>query len=145
MVLITFLVVIFRYVFNIGWVWMQEIVLYMHAFVFLVGAGYTLFKDAHVRVDIFYRRLSDRKKAWVNLLGSIFLLFPTCGLIFYQACPFVLDSWKVLEGSKDGGGLEGVYLLKTTILIYCALLLLQGVSICGRSLILLKEKEKEND
>ena len=126
MVLITFVVVVLRYLFGRGWVWMQEIALYMHALTFLLAASYTLSRDAHVRVDILYRPLSERGKALVNLLGSLLLLVPCCLVRGYQSLPFVADSWAVLEGSKDGGGLEAVYLLKTAIPLCCLLLLLQA-------------------
>ena len=133
MVLVTFTTVVFRYLFDRGWVWMQEIALYMHAFTFLLAAGYTLAKDAHVRVDIFYRPMNARKKAWVNLLGSLFLLLPTCLVLLTESLPFVFDSWAVFEGSKDGGGLEAVFLLKTAIPLFCLLLLLQALSLISQS------------
>lgn len=134
MVLVTFTIVVLRYVFESGWVWMQEVVLYMHAFVFLIGSAYALGRDAHVRVDILYRPLSERGKAVVNGIGSLVILIPICLVIFYQAYPYVLDSWRVLEGSKDGGGLEAVFLLKTGILLFCVLLLLQALAILRRTL-----------
>lgn len=140
MVLVTFLIVILRYVFNLGWVWMQESVLYMHSFVFLLGVGYALFRDAHVRVDIFYRKFSERNRARVNLFGTLFLLFPTSVLIFYEAFPFVRDSWAVYEGSKDGGGIEAVYILKTAVLFFCLLLALQGLSLLIKSFLKIRNQ-----
>lgn len=139
MVLVTFAIVVLRYVFARGWVWMQEIVLYMHAFVFLLAAAHTLARDAHVRVDILYRPLPQRRKALVNLLGAILLLVPSCAVLLYQSLPFVLDSWRVLEGSKDGGGLEVVFLLKTGIPAFCLLLLIQAWSVIARSLEVLRK------
>ncbi len=139
MVLVTFVIVLLRYVFARGWVWMQEIVLYMHAFVFLLAAAHTLARDAHVRVDILYRPLQPGKKALVNLLGAVFLLIPSCAVLLYQSIPFVLDSWQVLEGSKDGGGLEAVFVLKTAIPVFCLLLLAQAVSVIVRSLEVLRK------
>ena len=87
MVLVTFVVVILRYLFGRGWVWMQEIALYMHAFTFLLAASYTLSRDEHVRVDILYRPMDVRRKALVNLLGSALLLIPCCAVLFYQSLP----------------------------------------------------------
>ena len=133
MVLVTFVIVVLRYLFGRGWVWMQEIALYMHAFTFLLAAGYTLACDEHVRVDILYRPWGVRRKALVNLLGSLLLLIPCCSVLFYQSLPFVVDSWVVLEGSQDGGGLEAVYLLKTAIPLCFLLLFLQALSIAHRS------------
>ena len=109
MVLVTFVIVVLRYAFERGWVWMQEIVIYLHAFTFLLAAEYALARDEHVRVDILYRPASPRRKAWINLLGSLFLLMPMCAVLSYHSYPYVIASWSVLEGSKDGGGLEAVF------------------------------------
>ena len=138
--LVTFVVVVLRYLFGRGWVWMQEIALYMHALTFLLATSYTLSRDAHVRVDILYRPLSERGKALVNLLGSLLLLVPCCLVLGYQSLPFVADSWAVLEGSKDGGGLEAVYLLKTAIPLCCLLLLLQAAAIIHHSARVLRSR-----
>ena len=100
MVLVTFTVVILRYLFERGWVWMQEIALYMHAFTFLLAASYTLSRDEHVRVDILYRPMDIRRKALVNLLGSALLLIPCCAVLFYQSLPFVADSWPYSKAPK---------------------------------------------
>ena len=140
MVLVTFVIVVLRYAFGRSWIWMQESVLYLHAFVFLFASAYALWRDAHVRVDILYRPMGERKKALVNLLGSLFLLIPSCSVIFYQSLPFVLDSWHVLEGSKDPGGLDAVFLLKSAIPIFGLLLFLQALSIIHRSLSTLKTR-----
>jgi len=134
MVFLTFLIVVLRYGFGLGWIWLQESVLYFHGIAFLLAAPYALLIDGHVRVDIFYRGASPNKKAVVDLFGSFFLLLPMCGLIFYQSFPYVLDSWKILEGSREAGGLDFVYGLKTFILIFCVLLFLQGLSQSYRSL-----------
>ena len=128
MVIITFLVVVLRYLFDIGWIAMQESVSYMHAMVFLVGASYTLKHNGHVRVDIFYRKMSSEKQAWVDLLGSVFLLLPVCAFIFWASWEYVLTSWSFKEGSPEAGGLPGVYLLKSLLLVMPALLITQGVA-----------------
>ena len=73
-VLVCFSVVVLRYAFNIGFVWMQDIYVWLHAIAFTLGAGYALLHDHHVRVDIFYRPASERYKAWLNLLGVLLLL-----------------------------------------------------------------------
>lgn len=138
MVLVTFLVVVLRYVFEMGWVWMQEAVLYAHATVFLLGAGYALLRDAHVRVDVLYRGASPRRRAWIDLLGTVFLLLPTCGVLLVEATPFVIDSWRVFEGSKDGGGLEAVFLLKTLLPLFCLVVAAQGLVLARRALQVLR-------
>ncbi len=141
MVAVTFAIVVLRYAFERGWVWMQEIVLYLHAFTFLLAAGYALSRDEHVRVDIFYRPASERRKAWINLLGSAVLLVPMCVVLFYYSLPYVLSSWAVLEGSKDGGGLEAVFLLKTAIPLFCILLFLQAIATMRDSLATLRTSQ----
>ena len=128
MVLTTFAVVVLRYGLNTGWIAMQEAITYMHALVFLVGAAYTLKHHGHVRVDIFYRGMSPRGRAWVDLLGGVLLLIPVCGFIFWVSWAYVAESWRLLEGSREAGGLPGVFLLKSVILVMAALLLLQGVA-----------------
>ena len=128
MAVVMFVTVVLRYVFNMGWIWMQESVVFMHGFVFMLAGGYTLLAEEHVRIDIFYRPMSERKKAIVNLVGIVFLLFPTCFVIFYYGYPYVSDSWSVLEGSREAGGLPGVFLLKTSILVFPVLVGLQGVA-----------------
>ncbi len=138
MALVTFVIVVLRYVFNVGWIWMQESVVYMHGLVFMLTAGYTLLHDGHVRVDIFYRPLSPQKKAWVDLLGTLLLLFPTCGLILYFGTPYVERSWSVFEGSKEAGGIPGVFLLKTAILLFPILIGIQGLSQVLRSVLVIK-------
>jgi TRAP-type mannitol/chloroaromatic compound transport system permease small subunit len=127
-VIITFVVVVMRYVFNIGSVFMQESITYFHNYVIMLGAAYALLKGAHVRVDIFYRPSSARKKAWVDLLGFIILMLPTCGFIFYISWEYVLFSWQMLEGSQEAGGIDARYIFKTSILLMPALMILQGVA-----------------
>jgi TRAP-type mannitol/chloroaromatic compound transport system permease small subunit len=122
------LIVVLRYLFNIGWIAMQESVMYLHATAICVGAAYTLQKDRHVRVDIFYRNFSKRQRAWLTLLGTACLLMPTCSMIFSVSWPFVMDSWQHNESSLETGGLPALYLFKTLLLILPVMLYLQGVS-----------------
>ena len=128
MVLITFTVVILRYAFNIGWIAMQESITYLHACLFLLAAAYTLKHDEHVRVDVFYAHMSEYKKAIVNLLGILFLLFPVCGFILWSSLEYVANAWSILEGSREAGGLPAVFLLKTCIPIMTILMMLQGLA-----------------
>jgi len=138
MVVVTFAVVILRYFFNIGWIAMQESITYMHAMVFMLGAAYTLRHEGHVRVDIFYERFSDKSKAWVNLFGTLLLLFPFCIFIIWTSWAYVGQSWQVFEGSQEAGGLPAVWLLKSLILFLPVLLLLQGLALLLRSLLTLR-------
>ncbi|VAW65821.1 TRAP dicarboxylate transporter, DctQ subunit, unknown substrate 6 [hydrothermal vent metagenome] len=135
MVLVTFGVVVLRYVFDMGWIALQESISYLHAIVFLVGAAYTLKHNKHVRVDIFYARLSAKGKAWVDLLGHVFILMPVMIFIIWVSWPYVADSWQVSEGSREAGGLPGVYLLKSFILIMAGLLIVQGCALILRALL----------
>ncbi len=126
MVVITFMVVILRYLFNLGWISMQESVSYLHAINFMLGAAFTLKQDSHVRVDIFYQKFGPRGRAWVDLLGTLFLLLPVCGFIFWSSLDYVSASWAVGESSGEAGGLAWVYLLKSLLLLMPLLLLIQG-------------------
>ena len=127
MVIVTFIVVVLRYVFDIGWIALQESVTYMHAMVFLVGASWAMQHDAHVRVDIFYSRFSTRTKAWVDLFGSLLLLLPVMIFIAWISWEYVIASWEVLEGSREAGGLPAVFLLKSLIVVLAIMLILQAL------------------
>lgn len=137
-VILTFIVVILRYALDIGSIAMQESITYFHAFVFMLGAAYTLKHDSHVRVDIFYRNMTPVKKAWVDLLGTLFLLFPVCLFIFFSSWEYVLTSWSQFEESGEAGGLAYVYILKTALLIMPLLLMLQGTALALKNLLLIK-------
>ncbi|HFC53068.1 MAG TPA: TRAP transporter small permease subunit [Gammaproteobacteria bacterium] len=137
MVLITFAVVVLRYAFNLGWIAMQESVTYLHAAVFMLGAAYTLKRDGHVRVDIFYGKMGRRGQAWVDLAGALLLLLPVAGFIVWISWGYAAASWALLEGSREQGGLPGVFLLKSLVPALGILLLLQGVSQAVNSLLVL--------
>ena len=139
--LVMFTTVVLRYVFNLGWIWMQESVTFMHGALFMLAGGFALLHEEHVRIDIIYRPLSQRKKALINIFGVLLLLMPTCFVIFYYAFPYVSDSWSVYEGSREAGGLEGVFLLKTIILIFPVLVGLQGISVLIRSYYILVDSQ----
>ncbi|MCW8922653.1 MAG: TRAP transporter small permease subunit [Gammaproteobacteria bacterium] len=145
MVVITFIVVVLRYLFDTGWIAVQESISYMHAAVFLVGAAYTLQHDAHVRVDIFYSRFGEQARAWVNLCGALFMLMPFMFFIGWMSWEYVLDSWDVLEGSREAGGLPGVFLLKSLILVMATLLMLQATAQVLRNLNIVLHGAVNND
>lgn len=128
MVLVMFAVVVMRYAFDFGRIWIQESVTWMHAAVFMLGAAYTLRHEGHVRVDIFYRRFSPRTRAWVDLLGTLVLLLPVTLYLLWTGWDYVADSWAMREGSLQTGGLPAVYLLKSALLAMPALLLIQGLA-----------------
>ena len=138
MVLIAGFVVVARYGFAWGRVWLQESYVWLHGILFMLGAGYTLRHDAHVRVDIFYRPAGARFKAWVDLLGSLLLLAPVILVVAALSWPYVLHSWLGLEASREAGGLPGLFLLKTVIVLFCGLILAQGAALGGRSFLVLR-------
>jgi len=137
MVLVQFLVVVMRYIFSLGFIWMQESVLYLHSILFMLGAGYTLLHEGHVRVDIFYRDHGERGKAIVDFIGAIVFLLPVCILLWWWSWPYVSQSWSIFEGSRETSGIQAVYALKTLILMFAGLIALQGVSMMLRSLLTL--------
>ncbi|MFP4077140.1 MAG: TRAP transporter small permease subunit [Halochromatium sp.] len=114
MVLVTFAVVVLRYGFDVGSIALQESITYLFATLFMLGVAYTLQQDGHVR-------------AWVDLLGSLLLLAPVCGFLFIASWDYVADAWSIREGSREAGGLAGVWLLKTLLLAMPVLMLLQGL------------------
>ena len=145
MVLLTFIIVVMRYGFNIGSIAMQELVLYFHGLVFMLGAAYTLKGDGHVRVDIFYQRFSTKKKALVNIFGGIFLLLPVGVFIFFISTEYVATAWRILEKSPEAGGLPFVYLNKSYLLILAMTLLIQGIAEIGRNLLVLMDNGPEKE
>jgi TRAP-type mannitol/chloroaromatic compound transport system permease small subunit len=126
MALLTLAIVILRYGFNLGSIPVQEAVMYTHALVFMLGIPYALKHGAHVRVDVFAERLGSRGRRWVEILGHSLFLLPVCLTIIIMSTPYVLASWRVLEGSSEVGGLPAIFLLKTLIPLTALLLMLQG-------------------
>jgi len=138
MVLVTFVVVLMRYVFGLGSTILQESVVYMHAIVFMAVAGYALVHNGHVRCDIFYGAASPRAKAIIDIIGTFLFLIPMCILIVWVTWPYAKASWAVLEGSPEGRmGIPAVFLLKSLILVFAGLLALQSVSLVLQSALFL--------
>lgn len=134
MVLVTFIVVVLRYVFDAGLIWLQESVVWMHGFVFMVGAAYTLQQEEHVRVDIFYREMSPRRRAWVDLIGVTVFLLPLCALLGWKAFDYVAVSWQLQEASRESGGLPYplIPLLKSILVVMPITVGLQGIALLSR-------------
>lgn len=128
LVVITTYDVIMRYVFRISFVFIQEAEWHLFAILFLIAAGYTHLKGDHVRVDIFYARMSPLRRAWIDLVCGVLFLFPTVFLLVWTSIPFVISSIAVLEGSPDPGGIPGRFLLKAVIPLGFILVGLQGIS-----------------
>ena len=134
MVLVTFVVVVLRYVFDAGLIWLQESVIWMHGFVFMVGAAYTLQQEEHVRVDIFYREMSPKRRAWVDLIGVAVFLLPLCALLGWKAFDYVAVSWQLQEASRESGGLPYplIPLLKSILVVMPVMVGLQGIALLSR-------------
>lgn len=128
MVLIQFTIVIIRYAFGYNSIAAQESVLYLHASLFMLGAGYTLLVDGHVRVDILYSSLSEVKRRFIDIVGHVFLLIPAMLALMYWSWTSVVNSWAILEGPIAVGGLKAVFLMKSLIPIFCLLVLLQALA-----------------
>ena len=131
MVIGTFVIVVLRYGFDLGWIAMQESIIWMHAAVFMLGAAYTLKRDEHVRVDIFYRRMSARRQALVDLAGTVVFLLPMAVFLTVSSWDYVATSWAIREASREAGGLPSPFvpILKSLIPATALMLTLQGVAI----------------
>lgn len=135
MVIATFVIVVLRYAFGTSFIWLQESLIWMHAVVFMIGASYTLQHDEHVRVDIFYRDMSNKRRALVNAFGVLLFVFPLCVFIFYQSFDYVTAAWSLREISRDAGGLPypAIPLLKSLLLLMPLTVGLQGLALLLRS------------
>ncbi len=145
LVLVQMLIVVLRFVFALGFVPLQESVWYLHGTAFMLGAGYTLLRDEHVRVDVFYREAPPRRKAWTDLVGAVGLLLPVVVATFVLSFNYVLSSWYnvhtgrwVLQGSTELSGLPLIFALKTVIWLFAALLLAQGLSMAIKAWLYLR-------
>ena len=147
MVVGTFVIVVLRYVFDFGWIWMQEGVVWLHAAVFMLAAAYTLKRDEHVRVDIFYREMSPRRKAIVNAVGTLLFLLPVCAFLALTSWDYVAVSWSIREGSREAGGLPFPFtsLLKTLIPLTAVMIVVQGIADLLASVALLRTPERPDD
>ncbi len=142
MVIVTFVVVVMRYVFDAGLIWVQESVVWMHAMVFMLGAAYTLRAEEHVRVDIFYQAMGERRRAWVDLIGVLIFLMPVCLFLAWKSFDFVTQSWNLREASRESGGLPYPFIpmLKSVLLLMPITVALQGLSLLLSSLQTLRGK-----
>lgn len=145
LVLTVFIDVVMRYLFNTSYVFTQELEWHLFAFIFLIGAGYTLLHDGHVRVDIIYQRLGFKGRAWLNLLGVILFLIPGCLMVISTSFKFAYNSFSMMEGSPDPGGIPFRFILKGCITAGFFLLLLQGLSLGIHSLLQLLGFEKTEE
>ena len=135
LVFVQFGIVMINYLYSEGSIAVQESLTYMHSLLFLGAAGYTLLHNGHVRVDIFYSKMNEKKKAYINLIGSVVILFPVLIAIGVYAWPYVSQSWDIMEGSTESSGLHLVFLLKSMILLFVVSTFIQGISISAHSIL----------
>lgn len=145
MVVMTFYIVLTRYVFNTGTIAIQESIIYFNALLFLLTTAYTLKQDGHVRVDIFYGPASPRYKAWANMMGGLLLLLPVSGFLLWVSWDYVIEAWRIRETSPEAGGIPYVYLLKTLIVVMPILVILQGLTEILRNFLFLFFEEEASD
>ena len=143
LVLMQFTVVVLRYVFGLGFIPMQESIVFMHAMLFLVAAGYTLLHDGHARVDIFYGGATEMNKARVNFFGVLIFLWPLCAMLTWKSFIFVGASIRVWEGSPEGTFMP-FWLLKSMLLVFPFVLSLQGFSLLVKSWYVMTGREPIN-
>ncbi|MBO6724706.1 MAG: TRAP transporter small permease subunit [Rhizobiaceae bacterium] len=140
MMLLQFIVVLLRYVFGVSSIALDESVLYLHSTLFMLGAGYTLLMNGHVRVDIFYAKASRRRQSAIDLFGHLALLLPSMIVLIYWTWPSVRNSWAIMEGPISVGGIPASFLLKSLIPAFCVLLIVQSVSGLLRDIARLRER-----
>ena len=136
-VLVCFAVVVLRYGFGVGHVWMQELYVWFHAMVFTGCAGYALKYNAHVRVDVFYASMSVRRRALVDLVGACLLVIPWMAFTAWVAWPWVMRSYAMGESSGASDGMPSIWVLKAMLIVMSAVLILQAVALALRSLLVL--------
>lgn len=140
-VVLCFTVVVQRYLFGVTRLWMQDLYVWANGAMFMGVAGYALLTDSHVRVDIFYRPASVRRKALFDLIGVLLFLLPFCLVLWLWGADYVFRSWSLREGSANPGGMPGLFVLKTFILGFAALVGLQGLAMLARSILVLTGRE----
>ena len=141
-VAVTFAVVFMRYALSTGFIWMTDLYVWLHALVFIVGAGYTFKHGGHVRVDILYSGLSVRRRAWVDIFGTFVFLLPWLIVIAAYSTKPILDAWAIHEPSANQGGMPGLFVMKTALWVFCFLVGLQGLALVARSILVLRGREE---
>ena len=119
--------ILLRYIFNINFIFMQELVMYLHAFIFLFGISICLKENSHVRIDVFSNKLDAEVKKYIEILGTVIFIIPFCLFVLYESSPIIMRSWEMLESSGEPGGLPFIYILKSAIYVFASLLLIQAL------------------
>jgi TRAP-type mannitol/chloroaromatic compound transport system permease small subunit len=141
-VVLQFVLVVARYVFSLGSIWLTETVLYAHAALFLLAAAWTLQVGGHVRVDVFYAGAKPRTRAWIDLIGTLLLLLPFTAILLWLSWPYASRSWAILERSQEASGLPLVFVLKTLIPVFAAMMASQGVAQTVRAAMVLRRRKR---
>ncbi|MFA7666812.1 MAG: TRAP transporter small permease subunit [Burkholderiaceae bacterium] len=140
-VLVCFTVVVQRYFFSTSQVWMQDLYVWLNGAMFMGVAGFTLFRNEHVRVDVYYGPARLRSKAWRDLFGVVAFLIPYCVIVWIYALPYVQRSWRLMEGSANVGGMPGLFILKSFVLVFVVVIALQGIAMALRSVLVLADRQ----
>ncbi|MEQ9812132.1 MAG: TRAP transporter small permease subunit [Azospirillaceae bacterium] len=141
-VLICFAVVVLRYVFSTGIIWLQEAYVWTHAIVFMVGAGYTFLHGGHVRVDIVYGNLNPRRRAWIDIVGTFIFMVPFLWVVARYSGQFITSSWMIRETTDQPGGIRQLFLLKTVIWLFVGVVGIQGAALVARRALYLLGREE---
>lgn len=139
-VLVCFTVVVQRYAFSTSMLWMQDLYVWLGGAMFTGVAGFALMRDDHVRVDIFYRPASLKRKAMADLFGVVFFLLPFMYIVFHYCYPAIARSWGYREGSANIGGMPGLFVLKSFIIVFAVLVALQGIAMAARAILVLADR-----
>ncbi|WFE73250.1 TRAP transporter small permease subunit [Roseinatronobacter sp. S2] len=140
-VIVCFWVVVERYMFSTTRLWMQDLYPWMNGMMFTAVAGYALYRNDHVRVDIFYRPASTLRKAWLDLLGVCIFLLPFAWVVWSYCYTFVMRSIGLVEASSNPGGMQGLFVLKSFILVFAVTIGLQGIAMAIRSILIIADRE----
>lgn len=140
-VVVCFTVVVQRYVFSVSYLWMQDLYIWLNGAMFTAVAGFALLRDDHVRVDIFYRPARLRTRALADLIGVVLFLLPFTWVVYSYSMPFVARAWSYREASANVGGMPGLFILKSFIIAFAALIALQGIAMMIRSILVLSGNE----
>ena len=126
-----------RSIFNSTKTWIMELEWHLFSLIFILGAGYALKHNKHVRVDLFFAKFSRRDQAWTNLIGAVVFLIPWCCFLIYYCFEYAHTSYLIGEGSPNPGGLPAWYPIKFALVLGIGLLLLQAISECAKSVLIL--------
>lgn len=117
-----------RYVLNTNFIFMQELVMYLHAFMFLFGISICLKEDTHVRIDVISNKLTKKTRDIIEVVGCLVFIIPFCIFVMYESTSMIIRSWIIMESSSEPGGLPLIYILKSSIYFFAVLLLIEVIN-----------------